>query len=134
MNRSRSRLVLLGLTLALAALVALVVVIYPEGEDGGLPNPLEELFPRPGDAVVRQTAIEVDLPVGYDLDLYVDGRRIPDSEIGFTAPTGVWIWQPAPGRSFDQWSAGEHTVLITWDRVEGGGPDPGEFEWSFRIQ
>jgi hypothetical protein len=111
-----------------------VVAVYPEGEDTGLPDPLEAVFPRPGDAVVRQTAVEVDLPVGYDLDLYVDGRRIPEVEVGLTESTGEWVWQPAPGRSVERWSGGEHTVLITWDRVEGGRPDPGEFEWSFRVQ
>jgi len=130
----RYRLVYLGFGLALAGLVALVIAFYPDGEGGGLPEPLEGVFPRPGDAVVRQTAVEVDLPVGYDLDLYVDGRPIPDVELGVTASTGEWIWQPAPGRSIEQWSGGEHTVTVTWDRVEGGRPDPGEFEWSFRVQ
>jgi hypothetical protein len=133
-DRTRYRLLYGGFGLALAALAALVVVFYPEGEEARLPDPLEEVFPRPGDAVVRQTAVEVELPVGYDLDLYVDGRRIPDREIGFTPSTGEWIWQPTPGGSIEEWGGGEHTVLITWDRVAGGRPDPGEYEWSFRVQ
>ncbi len=124
----------LGLGLVLAALIALVVVLYPEGEGSVMPEPLEEVFPLPGDAVVRQTAVEVDLPVGYDLDLYVDGFKVPEFEIGHTQSTGRWIWQPVPGASIEEWGPGEHTLLITWDRVAGGRPDPGEFEWTFRVQ
>jgi len=122
-----------GLALLLAALVGFVVVLYPEGENSALPEPLEDVFPRPGDVVVRQTAVEVDLPVGYDLDLYVDGQKVPELELGNTPSTGRWIWQPAPGGSIEEWGPGDHTVLITWDRVAGGRPDPGEFEWSFRV-
>jgi hypothetical protein len=132
-DRNRYRLLYAAFGLVLVALIALVVVLYPEGDDAGLPEPLEEIFPLPGDSVVRQTAIEIDLPVGYDIDLYVDGRLIPEIEIGFTAATGRWIWQPAPGTSIEQWEGGEHTVVVTWDRIAGGRPDPGEFEWSFRI-
>jgi hypothetical protein len=129
----RHRLVLLGLALALAALVAVVVVVFPEGDTAEIPAPLEGVFPTPGDTVVRQTAIEVDLPVGYSMALQVDGRPIPGIEIGLTESTGVWVWQPGPGKSLEQWGAGEHTVVVTWDRVAGGRPDPGEFAWSFRV-
>ncbi len=129
----RHRLVYTGLTLALAALVAAVVWLMPAGEESGLPEPLESVFPEPGDAVVRQTVVEVDLPVGYVIELWVDGDPVPPFEIGVTESTGRWVWQPGPGRSVEQWSAGGHTVRITWDRPLGR-PDPGEFEWSFRIQ
>jgi hypothetical protein len=130
----RSRLPYLAFGLALAALAAVVVLAYPEGREAVLPDPLEEVFPLPGDAVVRQTAVEVELPVGYSLEIFVDGRPVPATEIGHTPSTGVWIWQPAPGGSIEQWTAGEHTVRISWDRVAGGRPDPGEYEWSFRVQ
>ena len=132
-DRDRARLAYAGYGLALAALVALVIVFHPRGEEAAIPEPLESVFPNPGDTVVRQTAVEVDLPVGYGLELVVDGRPIPPIEIGNTPATGQWIWQPAPGRSIEQWEGGEHTVTIRWDRLEGGRPDPGEFTWSFRV-
>jgi hypothetical protein len=128
----RHRLVYAGLALALAALVAVVVALAPHGERPSLPEPLESVFPLPGDSVVRQTAIEVDLPVGYTLDLIVDGRAVPGIEIAVTPSTGVWRWQPAPGTSSEQWSPGEHTITIRWERTTGR-PDPGEFTWTFRV-
>lgn len=131
---NRYRLVYAALGAALAALVAVVVASAPTGEDAALPEPLESIFPEAGDTVVRQTAIEVRLPVGYTLDLYVDGRRVPPGEIASTAATGAWVWQPGPGRSVEVWEGGEHTARAVWTRERGGRPDPGEYEWTFRVQ
>lgn len=132
---TRHRTVYAALVAALAAVVILVVLLSPSGEvRPKLPDPLESVLPAPGDAVVRQTAIEIDLPVGYRIDLYVDGEAVPTDEIGFTESTGRWTWQPGPGRSTERWEAGEHVVRIVWDRVAGGRPDPGEYEWAFRVQ
>ena len=54
------RIVYTVLILALAALVLAVAALLPSGEETEIPEPLEGLFPAPGDAVVRQTAIEID--------------------------------------------------------------------------
>jgi hypothetical protein len=108
------------------------VVLAPSGEPVEIPAPLERIFPAPGDTVVRQTAVEIDLPVGYSIELFVDGVPIPSDEIGSTASTGVYVWRPAPGGTIETWPGGEHTVRVAWDRTEGGRPDPGEYEWVFR--
>ena len=133
MNRRRYQVVIASLSVALAAVVGLVVLLQPDAESRLLPEPLEAVFPLPGDAVVRQTAIEVDLPVGYMLEIEVDGIWIPPHEIGFTEGTGEFTWQPSPGSMVEFWAPGDHTVTIRWDRVAGGRPDPGEFTWRFRV-
>jgi hypothetical protein len=122
-----------GAAIALVALIAIVWAVNPLGDDAALPSPLEGIFPLPGDTVVRQTAIEVDLPVGYSMALIVDGVKIPQIEVGSTPATGRFLWQPGPTTLFELWSAGEHTVTIEWERISGGGPDPGSFTWTFRI-
>lgn len=123
-----------GLTLLLVAVVAVVAVVLPEGDGDLVPAPIEELFPLPGDSVVRQTGIEIDMPVGYVVDLEVDGIRIPPLEVGFVAGTGQWYWEPRSGGVIEVWPDGEHTVTIRWDRTSGGRPDPGTFTWTFRVQ
>ncbi|MBU1226031.1 MAG: hypothetical protein KJ698_02290 [Actinobacteria bacterium] len=130
----RHRMIYLTLAAALTAVVAAAVVLAPSGEETSVPAPLESIFPAPGDTVVRQTIIEIDLPVGYSIDLYIDGVWVPTDEIGFTPSTGVFRWQPSPGASLDVWAGGEHTVRVVWDRTAGGRPDPGEYEWAFRVQ
>ncbi len=129
----RYRQITLGAVASLIALIASVWAVNPRGEDAPLPAPVESVFPLPGDTVVRQTALEIDLPVGYSLDLNVDGVTIPQAEIGSTPSTGRYIWQPGPFKLFETWGTGDHTITIRWDRVSGGGPDPGEFTWKFRV-
>ena len=127
------RRLMIGGIAALAVLIVGVATLTPSGEAPDIPDPIEEIFPLPGDIVVSQTAIEVDLPVGYELELEVDGIPIPRREIGFTAPTGRWIWQPGPTSLFAAWTGGDHTVTIRWARTEGGTIDRGEFTWTFRV-
>ena len=133
MNPRRYRQLLVGSSAALLGLALAVWLITPSGSREGLPSPLESVFPIPGDTVVRQTVIEVDLPVGYSLQLDVDGVQIPAAEIGFTAGTGGYRWQPGPAKLFEVWEGGEHVITATWDRVAGGRPNPGQFSWTFRV-
>jgi len=132
-DRRRYALVTAGLAAALAAVVGAVILFSPQGDPPPLPDPLESIFPLPGDAVVRQTAIEVDLPIGYTLELEVDGVWIPPDEIAYTPATGFFVWQPSPDSVAGYWEPGDHTVTIRWDTFEGTRPDPGEFIWSFRV-
>lgn len=130
---SRYRLIYAGLSLALVAVVALAFAFgSPEGRDLGLPEPVEAISPVPGETVLRQSPIEIDMAVGYRLEMFVDGVRIPADELTLVEATGVYSWEPGPGRLFSIWTPGEHRVRITWDTV-AGVPDPGELEWTFRV-
>jgi hypothetical protein len=107
-NRARFRIMILVLTASLAAVVALAVALAPDGVDPELPGPLEGVFPLPGDAVVRQTAIQTDA-------------------------TGLYRWQPNAESVLPFWEPGDHTVTARWERISGGRPDVGEFTWTFRV-
>ncbi len=133
MNARRYRHLIIGSLSLLIGLVVAVWAIYPKGDPSAPPDPVESVFPLPGDIVVRQTAVEVDLPIDYSLEVLVDGVTILEAEIGFTAATGRYISQPGPTRLLETWSSGEHTTTIRWNRISGGGPDPGEFTWKFRV-
>ena len=133
MNARRYRQIIVGSIALFGGLILAVWALNPQGEEAPLPEPVQSVFPLPGDTVVRQTAIEVDLPIGYSLDLDIDGVAIPQIEIGATPETGRYIWQPGPMKLFEIWESGDHTITIRWNRVSGGGPDPGEFTWKFRV-
>jgi len=130
----RHRIVYLVLAAALTTLVTVTFLIAPEGDEEVLPEPLRMVRPLPGDIVTRQAEVEIGLPVGYSIELYVDGRRVPGHEIVAREPTGRFSWKPAPGGWMERWEAGERTLRLVWDRTTGGRPDPGEFEWRFRVQ
>lgn len=125
------RLIYTGLALVGVAAIALGIVLTPAGEVADLPDPIESISPRPGSLVPPQTAIEIDLQVGYEAQIVVDGWPIGDAT--FVAATGVYRWAPSPSHpTIDEWTPGEHTVHITWNTYTGL-PDTGSFEWTFRV-
>ncbi len=128
------RLIYLGLGALAVAVVLLGVVFGRGGEPVALPDPVEQVSPSPGDSVLRQAVIEVDMKIGYDLAVFVDGFRVPDTEIVFIEGTGVYRWAPSPaGLYLTEWTPGTHDVRIEWNTITGL-PDVGSFEWSFRVQ
>lgn len=128
------RLIYVGLGALAVAVVALALAFGGGGEPVELPEPVDAVFPLPGDAVLMQAFIEVDMAVGYTVDIYVDGFLVPEGEVTFTEGTGVYRWAPSPASLYlDAWTPGEHTVRIVWNTV-AGLPDRGEFTWTFRIQ
>jgi hypothetical protein len=125
------RWIYIGLGLVAVAAIAFGVAFGGGGEELTLPDRLEGISPQPGDLVPQQTAIEVDLPVGYVARIYVDGWLVED--VTFVEGTGVYRWSPSPSSpSIPEWAPGGHTIRVEWDKLRGL-PDPGQFEWSFRV-
>lgn len=125
----RALFLLLG---AAGAAVVVVAFLYgsPEGEREPLPAVLENISPQPGSQVPRQTAVEVDLPVGYGLEMFADNFRV-DLEVRFVQGTGVYSWSPSDS-SLINWDSGEHRVRVRWRRLSGLA-DEGEYSWTFRV-
>lgn len=130
---NRYRLIYTFLGLALAAIAIGAVVFAPSGGLTEVPEALEGYSPADGDTVLRQIKVEIDLPVGYDIVLVVDGVAIPASEIDRTPETGRFVWQPSETTIIPEWTVGFHTAWVRWDR-DNGPPDPGEWIWTFRVQ
>lgn len=128
------RFIYIGLGALAVAVVALAFAFARGGEPAELPEPVEDVFPLPGDAVLMQAFVEVDMQVGYTVEIYVDGFLVPEGEVSFVEGTGVHRWSPSPTSQYlEAWTPGEHTVRIVWDTV-AGLPDRGEFTWTFRVQ
>jgi hypothetical protein len=125
--------VYVALGLALVVVVSLGIVFgSPDRPTAGRPEQVEGVSPEPGETVVRQTRIEVDLLTGYSLEMFVDGFRIPNDELFIVEGTGVHSWKPGPGQVLTELAAGQHEVLIRWQTLTGL-PDSGEYSWTFRV-
>ncbi|MDJ0923064.1 MAG: hypothetical protein QNJ77_00770 [Acidimicrobiia bacterium] len=131
MNRYRLTFTLLGL--ALAAVVIGAVVFAPSGRPDQVPEVVESYSPSNESTVLRQTEVQIDLPVDYGITLVIDGVAIPENEIIATPETGRFVWRPSDTTIIPEWSPGIHTVWVRWDRI-AGLPDPGEWSWVFRVQ
>ena len=126
----RALFLLLG---AAGAAVVVLAFLYGSPDRGSepLPSAIEAIDPSPGSQVPLQASIEVDMPVGYRAEIYVDGFRAPDSEVRFVEGTGVHSWAPARSSTI-VWEPGPHTVSVRWRKVTGVA-DEGEHSWSFRV-
>ncbi|NND03427.1 MAG: hypothetical protein HKN91_11625 [Acidimicrobiia bacterium] len=133
MSTTRYRIILSVLGLAFGALVIGAVILAPSGDVTELPGALESFSPADGAIVQRQTALEVDLQVGYSLTLVIDGITVPAEDLEFTEATGQYVFRPGPDKVVAEWLPGFHIVEIAFDRTVGL-PDPGSLRWSFRIQ
>jgi hypothetical protein len=142
--RSRAyRLIYFGLGAALIAVVLLGLVFgSPATDSDDRPDVLEGIYPNPSSQISGTDVLEVDVPPEYSVDLWVDFRgsgssdanwvKIPASEISIIEGTGLHSWRPGPNRIFETWPAGNQRVLVRWDTTVGL-PDPGEYQWSFRV-
>ena len=133
MSDLRYRLIYLGLGVALIAVVVFAVVLSPDAPPAELPEAIEAVAPGDGDMVLRQTDLTIDMAIGYEIEVFIDGRPVPASEFTYIEPTAVWTWIPGPGQQFEDWEPGRHSVLIQYERVVGG-VDIGEYRWVFRVQ
>lgn len=125
-------MIYIALGLLATAAIALGIVFNQEGDPVELPEPVEAVNPLPGDTVIRQAVVEVDLEVGYEATIFVDGMPLPDPT--FVSATGVYSWAPSPDSAvMTEWTPGDHTVRVEWVRVSGS-PSGGSFEWTFRVQ
>ena len=71
------------------------------------------------------------MPVGYRIEMYVDGFRVPESELLFVEGTGVYSFSPHLSDVIG-WGSGPHSVRVVYMRI-GGLPDTGEYQWTFRV-
>lgn len=127
----RYRLIYVGLGLIGVAAIALGILLSPDGEEVILPDQIESVSPAPGDLVPPQASIVIDLEVGYEADIVIDGWPITDAS--FEEATGVYRWSPRPNHpNITEWTPGDHTVHITYNTYTGL-PDTGSFEWTFRV-
>lgn len=133
MNENKYRITFLLLGLALAAVVVFAVLWSPSGREIQLPAAVESIEPVDDAIVQRQTDLVVNMAVGYEIDLVVDGELIPRDEMMITEATGVHVWRPGPGRTLEEWSPGVHTVQVDYVRLTGTA-DVGTVRWVFRAQ
>lgn len=130
---TRYRLVYLGLTLALLALVGATWALSTTGGSEALPAVVERISPAPGATVLRQASVVVDMAAGYTVTLTIDGVPIPMAEVRSIDAIGTFEWQPGAGQVIGEWTPGPHEVEISWDTLSGL-PDLGSFAWGFRVQ
>ena len=82
MKKNTYRFILLLLGILLFLTISMGINFSSSlNEEMELPDAIESLSPMPGSQVPQQTTIEIDMPVGYEIVLYIDDYRVSDNEI-----------------------------------------------------
>lgn len=141
---------------ALAAALAFVVVAVqraPGTSDGGVPAAADSAVvrqtPAPGSHVLRQSQVGAELLPGYDGELTVDGRRIPEDQLdgaigpdhpGFDPELGVRpntrsqvFFTPGPGKELERYDTSEVEVSVRFWRIADGPSTARTISWVFFV-
>lgn len=144
MTDRQYRLVFIGLGMLLLGVMSIGwALTSATTSDVTRPGVIENLSPEPDSQVPRQTSIDVEVPVDYRVEIWIDFRgsgdlaanwvRVPEAEVTVIEATGQYSWQPsAQGSLLREWEPGQQRVRIVWD-TRVGIPDPGVYEFSFRV-
>ncbi len=133
MTNRQYRLVLFGLGAVFVAVVAVAIAINPRTGPVVLPAPIEDLDPGPNELMLRQGILSIDLEIGYEMELFINDRPVPATEIQEIVGTGIRRWAPQTDGVVEEWPPGDYRVRVTWNSTTGL-PDPGTYAWTFRVQ
>jgi hypothetical protein len=109
---------------------------------------IEGVFPKPGDIVLRQSEVRVDLASGYRGILVIDGQEIPTFDLVATdggASSGAQFdavfdpalntvsFTPKVGATIEAFAPDRHTVTAVYWKESEGRDAARQFTWTFRV-
>lgn len=117
------------------------------------PDAIERMSPADGDRVLRQAQIIIDFVVGYEATLTIDGIALPVTRLDELSASGgalspgsqvelpptavydpgnhVLSFQPQMGALIEEFSQGEHIVVVTYWKTLDGPEKSRTYQWRF---
>jgi hypothetical protein len=116
------------------------------------PLAIDRLIPNPGEIVLRQSQIGVDLANGYRGALTIDGQDIPTYDLvasgarcspntqSFTGKDSVFdpgegtlYFQPTPGSTIEKFAPGSHRITVRFWKLCDSPDLATAFTWTFKV-
>ena len=92
---------------------------------------VRHIEPAPGDRVLRQSEIVVELDAGYDAELFVDEVNIPRDQVRRTGQRFSFI--PAEGKAIEELAPGRRCASVElWDTTVPDSPHR-NYSWCFEV-
>ena len=129
---------MIAAAIAAAGIAAITTAVMVRGGDStpAVDSRVEELIPAPGDEVLAQQAVGIDLTdtPRYVIELYLNGQRLPDAETLQATSTNRAVYQPGQDRAVEKLRAGENcTRAVFYPLAEGPtSARRGEVRWCYR--
>jgi hypothetical protein len=129
---------------AVALAAGLAVYAYQNGAVGNdatsesKPTSVERLIPASGSNVLRQDEVGIDLAVGYDATLTINGTTISnlldqDHTDGLqkNLAIGLITYAPGPGKRVEKLASGRNCVIANVWKPSEGESSAKPVEWCF---
>lgn len=146
-------LVSAGVAIGIALIVMGLSTASTGRDSQRLPVEFESLSPGPGDQVLRQSQIFVDLVEGYEATLTVDGIALKTTRLDELTssgaapkpgaqvevpPTAIFdpgnftiSFLPQDGAPITEFAQGRHSVTVTFWKITDGPSKARTFSWDF---
>lgn len=136
--------------------VAIIILGFRSAETGRdaqrLPSVVETISPGPGDEVLRQSQVFVDLVSGYNAVLIIDGVELPVTRLDELTkgpnvkpgsqvdipPTAIYdpgnctiSYLPQDGAPIEEFTQGKHSAAIVYWKVTDDRSKGKSFSWEF---
>jgi hypothetical protein len=94
---------------------------------------VEVLVPKPGDIVLRQSQVGVDLAPGYQGTLDIDSVPMPEDQLTLNDALNQVFFQPGTGKDVEEFTPGRHCVTAHFFRTIEGPELARTFSWCFNV-
>lgn len=131
--------VTVAVVVAVAALIAGIRATKTTDENGvlvnGRPDVVEHVTPRDGTEALQQAEIGIDLAVGYEGGLILNGTAIPTDQLRVVPAQNQVFFAPGAGRAFEALPSGRNCVTaLVWKSSDGRGTASDlSFQWCFDV-
>jgi hypothetical protein len=106
---------------------------------------IERIEPGCGDRILRQSEVGADLKAGLRGTLTIDGIELPTFDVNLATPTdedrlmaqfdqgtGTILFTPRPGALIEQFTAGQHSIVVTYAPLDQPS-SVRSFSWTFFV-
>jgi hypothetical protein len=142
-----------GVSALVAVAIGLIVAGFATGVHGDaaivLPPEVEQVVPKPGDLVLRQSEVGIDLKPGYRGVLVIDGQEIGTTDLSSdatqAAPAGAphdavfdpaqntVHFQPRQGATIEEFAPGSHEITAIYWKLDQTRDSAKQFSWRFQV-
>lgn len=134
---SRTRNIILSILVAIA--VVGIGYAFSQNEEGGQPvikdSAVSRVFPEPGDQVLRQDTIYVELQVPYTGVLRIDETEIPEDQLQRfqVGNTTRVAYTPGPEKETGALRPGRHSATAIFWETGKSRREARTFGWNFSV-
>jgi hypothetical protein len=127
------------LLMALGVSVGLVLIVlgFASVQHGDkaitLPPEVVRVVPQPGDLVLRQSSVGVQLKPGYTGVLIIDGKEIPQDQLQIDESQATIFYTARQGADIESFAPGQHSITAVFWKLTESRNESSQFTWPFKV-